>query len=130
VPSAIEEEGDILLPTFNIAFIGFNDIVLADPPENLVGDNDVPDDTSSHETEPAHEARYCTVCNLEQPIRAKHCKTCNHCIHLYDHHCPWLGNCVGQRNRRWFYLFLLCEEIKHGLGIWILVSEFEDSSDT
>lgn len=37
------------------------------------------------------EKRYCTVCNLEQPIRSKHCKSCGRCVALYDHHCPWMG---------------------------------------
>lgn len=37
------------------------------------------------------ERRYCTVCNLEQPIRARHCKHCERCVASYDHHCPWLG---------------------------------------
>ena len=37
------------------------------------------------------EKRYCTVCNVEQPLRSKHCKDCNRCVALYDHHCPWTG---------------------------------------
>ena len=34
------------------------------------------------------EARFCTVCCLEQPMRAKHCRECGKCIAVHDHHCP------------------------------------------
>ncbi len=37
------------------------------------------------------EKRYCTICNIEQPIRSKHCKDCQRCVAMYDHHCPWMG---------------------------------------
>lgn len=37
------------------------------------------------------EKRYCTVCNVEQPLRSKHCKDCQRCVAMYDHHCPWTG---------------------------------------
>mmetsp|Transcript_30267 Transcript_30267/g.29924 ORF Transcript_30267/g.29924 Transcript_30267/m.29924 type:complete len:198 (-) Transcript_30267:296-889(-) len=48
------------------------------------------------------ETRFCTICTLEQPMRAKHCRDCGKCVALHDHHCPWLGICIGERNRRQF----------------------------
>lgn len=56
------------------------------------------------------ETRYCTICIIEQPIRAKHCRECGKCVALHDHHCPWLGICIGEKNRFyfWWYLFFEC----------------------
>ena len=52
------------------------------------------------------EYKYCTICHIEQPLRTKHCKDCDHCVATLDHHCPWIGSCVGERNRLWFFIFL------------------------
>lgn len=80
------------------------------------------------------ERRFCTVCKLDQPIRAKHCKECKSCVALHDHHCPWLGVCIGERNRRAFYWYLIAQNIelwwavartcklfahRHGVSVWL-----------
>ncbi|SOV78012.1 palmitoyltransferase, putative [Plasmodium sp. gorilla clade G3] len=50
----------------------------------------------------------CDKCDfLVRPERAHHCRTCNKCILKMDHHCPWIGTCVGEKNLKFFFLFLI-----------------------
>jgi len=67
------------------------------------------------------ERRYCTACNIDQPLRAKHCKECNKCTAQYDHHCPWIGTCIGEKNHLVFYFFLLFQGIEVLYGETILI---------
>lgn len=48
---------------------------------------------------------FCFRCNVVKPPRAHHCKTCKRCFLRMDHHCPWIGNCVGLGNHKYFIQF-------------------------
>uniref|UniRef100_A0A8C9RLA8 Palmitoyltransferase n=1 Tax=Scleropages formosus TaxID=113540 RepID=A0A8C9RLA8_SCLFO len=50
--------------------------------------------------------RFCDRCQVIKPDRCHHCSVCETCVLKMDHHCPWVNNCVGFSNYKFFLLFL------------------------
>jgi len=51
--------------------------------------------------------KYCSLCQLNTPLRAHHCVICNVCIVRRDHHCYYSGQCIGLPNHRMFVAGLI-----------------------
>jgi len=53
------------------------------------------------------ERRHCKWCLKYKPDRCHHCRICDRCVLRMDHHCPWVYNCIGFRNHKFFFLLLV-----------------------
>ncbi|CDJ59257.1 zinc finger DHHC domain-containing protein, putative [Eimeria maxima] len=58
------------------------------------------------ETKSGGGLRVCKWCGVWKPDRTHHCRVCRGCVLRMDHHCPWLANCVGWGNHKYFMLLL------------------------
>lgn len=79
-------------------------------------------DASLIETKRTGERRHCKWCLKYKPDRCHHCRVCNMCVLRMDHHCPWVYNCIGFRNHKYFFLVLVYGAIDLGI---IVFSMFE-----
>ena len=64
--------------------------------------------------------RTCARCNRVKPDRCHHCRLCDQCVLKMDHHCPWVANCVGFFNYKYFFLM-----VTYGmLALWLFMATF------
>nr|XP_057926214.1 palmitoyltransferase ZDHHC12-B-like isoform X2 [Doryrhamphus excisus] len=109
-----EERGELLLPVLFFLLVVLSVLLyfavsLMDPGfvlSDTVKDSDLETESMMPQASTAPRLRRCGFCLLQQPMRAKHCQTCKRCVRRFDHHCPWIENCVGERNHRWFVVYL------------------------
>lgn len=70
----------------------------------------------------------CDTCKQLRPERAHHCGVCRVCVLRMDHHCPWIGNCIGWGNHKFFLLLNIWAAA--ALSSWIFSLAGPSAQDT
>jgi hypothetical protein len=83
--------------------------------------------SGSQETKRSGDRRHCKWCAKYKPDRCHHCRVCRTCVLRMDHHCPWIYNCVGFHNHKFFFLLLFYSAIACHIIIWTLANTLKAS---
>lgn len=75
------------------------------------------------------DRRHCKWCAKYKPDRCHHCRICDMCILKMDHHCPWVYNCIGFRNHKYFFLLLLYTAISCHFIVWSMAPTVRAAAD-
>jgi hypothetical protein len=73
------------------------------------------------ETKRTGERRHCKWCAKYKPDRCHHCRVCRTCILKMDHHCPWMYNCIGFKNYKYFFLLIMYAAIVCHYIFWSMM---------
>lgn len=63
------------------------------------------------------KATYCRKCSIPRPERAHHCNVSGFCVLRMDHYCPWINNCVGVNNHKFFLQLVVYGSMASLIGI-------------
>ncbi|CAB4070276.1 ZDHHC3_7_25 [Lepeophtheirus salmonis] len=99
----------------------FSDPGIVPPPKHKVDFSDIHSDSGASMRE---DWTVCTRCEMYRPPRAYHCRICRHCIRRMDHHCPWINNCVGEWNQKFFLQFLFYVGVLSSYSIALVASSW------
>jgi len=91
--------------------------------------NAAPGNVLLQEAKRSGDRRHCKWCAKFKPDRCHHCRVCRQCILKMDHHCPWIYNCVGFRNHKFFFLLLFYTTIACHYIIWNMIDSVRAATD-
>ena len=61
------------------------------------------------------DCNQCVGRSTWKPQRAHHCEECGHCVFKMDQHCQWINNCIGHRNYKYYFQFVIYIMLSAGM---------------
>ncbi|KAM3857340.1 palmitoyltransferase ZDHHC3 [Diretmus argenteus] len=100
----------------------FSDPGMVPLPETAIDFSDLRSQSSRMSERGCEGWTVCSRCETYRPPRAHHCRVCQRCIRRMDHHCPWINNCVGELNQKYFIQFLFYTGMASLYSMMLVVS--------